>query len=245
MNVFTLLFSRSIKSDPGNFVFFKSFKKGFNNVKLHVFSNANDFQFNLTAERHTKQYNGIFTKLEKEVTHDDFILFLINTETEPFYIIDPDTIWFDQMPETFSKPLAGRYIPRFYDLYTEANTYDRLHTSCLYINPKLLKEQTSVIHFKGDVNLISPFIFYLNNKRYRFDTASQLFHFLNPISSVEIFNEDINKKFCHLFCGTNLEEVSEAYPELEEMHKLAVKDKCYAIDLKNKQDKLFNSLPWI
>jgi len=245
MNVFTLLFSRSTKDNPGNFVFFKTLKKGFKNVKLNVFSNANDFEFDLIAEKYTKQYNGIFTKLKTEIEHSDFILFLINTETEPFYVIDPDTIWFDQMPKIFSKPLAGRYIPRFYDKHTDTNTYDRLHTSCLYINPKLLKEQLSNIYFANNINLISPFIYYLNSKRYRFDTAAQLFHFLNPINAVEIFNEEINKKFCHLFCGSSLEEVSKSYPMLWEIHKLAVEDSCYAMDLKNKQDILFNSLPWI
>jgi len=245
MKVFTLLYSRSKEDDLGNFLFFETFRVGFPDAELFVFSNANTNKFNQVAEKFTHQNDGKFLLINKEIEHPQFINYLIQAEDKPFYLIDPDTIWFDKMPKHFDSPLAGRFIPRFYDLHANANTFERLHTSCLYISPKEIKEVYKHVDEYFNINYVEPLIYYLEGKRYRFDTASQLYQLLKSHNLIHVFDETINEKFCHLFCGSHISLVSKSYPEINEMHKLAIENVEYAKNLKKKQDLFFSSKPWI
>jgi len=245
MKVFTLLYSRSKEDDLGNFLFFETFRVGFPDAELFVFSNANTNKFNKVAEKLTHQNGGEFFLINKEIEHHQFISFLIQNENKPFYLIDPDTIWFDKMPKHFDSALAGRFIPRFYDLHANSNTFERLHTSCLYISPKEIKEVYERFDEYFNIDYLKPLIYYLDGKRYRFDTASQLYQILKNYDLISVFDESINEKFCHLFCGSHVSLVSKAYPEISETHNLAIKNVEYAKNLKKKQDLFFLSRAWI
>jgi len=245
MKVFTLLYSRSQEDDVGNFVFFDTFKKGFPKAELFVYSNKNTSQFNKKAEELTYKNSGKFFLFDEEVEHDEFISYLIHTQDEPFYLIDPDTIWFEEMPGCFDSALAGRFIPRFYDSYVNANTFERLHTSCLYICPKKIKQIYRNIYDRFNLNYSKPFTYYLEGKRYRFDTTAQLYQLLKNYNLTYAFDESIDKKFCHLFCGSHISFVSEVYPRIKKTHKSAIENVEYAKKLKKEQDLFFLSKPWI
>lgn len=245
MKVFTLLYSRSQEDDAGNFVFFETFKKGFPKAELFVYSNNNSSQFNEKAKELTYKNNGKFFVFSEEVEHDEFISYLIYTQDEPFYLIDPDTIWFEEMPNYIDSALAGRFIPKFYDLYNDANTFERLHTSCLYISPEKIKQIYRNTLKYCDLNYIKPFVYYVGGKRYMFDTTAQLYQLLENYNLTHAFDEAIDQKFCHLFCGSHISLISKVYPELIKAHRYAIENEEYAKQLKKEQDLFFLSSPWI
>ena len=181
LTVYTLLYCRANEDKEGNFIFFDSVRKGFPNAQINVYSNANSKEFNKKAKSKCESIDANFIELKDEIQHYYFIEHILNAKNKPFYIIDPDTVWFDEMPLKFDADIAGRYIPNFYDKYSDTNTFSRLHTSCLYVNPVSTKEHLAQTAFSGEINLIKPTIFYLNKIRFRHDTCSSLYHFLKAV----------------------------------------------------------------
>jgi hypothetical protein len=242
--VHTLLYCRSSKDEEGNFLFFKTLRTGFPNCEINVYSNANSKSFNQIAKAFALKVDANFIELPQEIEHCNFIGYFLTNEKEPFYVIDPDTIWFDEMPTEFPADIAGRYIPNFHDKYSNSNTYERLHTSCLYLNPSSIQDRISTHEFHHEFDYIRPSIFYYQNKCYRHDTCSKLYGFLKNTNTALAFNEELNNKFAHLFCGTHLSQVSQDYPELEQQYVMCKENPEQAKVFFQKQQKFFLQTPW-
>jgi hypothetical protein len=245
IDIFILLFCRTEKDYDGNFIFFDSIRKGFPDAFINVFSNANSRSFNCAAKSNCERCGANFFELDREIEHWQFIKDLIETQQNPFYIIDPDTVWLDKMPAKFNADLAGRYIPSFYEKNGDVNTFSRLHTSCLYLDPVAIKQKTTVAYFGHEIQHIAPSLYYQDGKRYRHDTCSSLYHFLKSEGKVIEFDNHLNDKFAHLFCGTHLSFVGDAYPELIATYQDLKDNKLNFKRLRQKQESFFAESVWI
>jgi len=131
MEVNTLLYCRHPKDAAGNWMFFETIRKAFPVEIINVYSNDNSEEFNCVALEKCQQIGANFLLIENEIEHTNFIEALLQVVEEPFYVVDPDTIWFKEMPKTFNGALAGRLIPDFYDTYTKSNTHTKEYTLVL------------------------------------------------------------------------------------------------------------------
>lgn len=121
---------------------------------------------------------------EQATIHHKWIERLAETETEPFVICDTDVIFFRSVEDwKFDTALAGFRIPEFVDEFTGAITRSRLHTSLMFISPKLAKSEVEKIDstinptpFNPPANLIYPLCLPLNGRMYFHDTMSLMYH---------------------------------------------------------------------
>ena len=244
MKVFTLLYSRS-EDYYGNLLFFDTIRQAFPEGEINVVSNANSPEFNSIAFDKCLSIDARFGVIDTEISHEYFIEHLVSTEEEDFYLIDPDTIWFEAMPWHFDAAIAGRYIPQYYCQNWAAFTHDRLHTSCLFISPRRLQVLLNSLKGTKDCNLYAPFVYYVDGQRMRFDTCSQLFHLLKTSDQAQAFDKDLNSKFCHLFCGTHLELIEEDMRRsLTKIHQHALSGMDNAKQLFDLQNKYFMDHSW-
>ena len=243
MEINTLLYCRDPKDVAGNWIFFDTIRKGFPKETINVYSNQNTKEFDCVALEKCQQINANFLPIENEIKHPNFIAALLQYNKNPFYVVDPDTIWFKEMPKDFTEAMAGRLIPDFYDVYSKSNTHKRIHTSVMWLNPEKIKTLlTTATWFEFDP--INPCTYYLNNCLYRFDSLAKLYHFLVTKNACHEFTKKENESFAHLFCGTHLSIVGNEIKELELLHKKASTDKKFAMSLYDQQNQFFNGAPW-
>lgn len=157
-----------------------------------------------------------------KVDHHEWILGLIESETEPFWIADTDLVfWSDIEKFDFdSAVLAGRYIPRFKCKFANASTKPRLHTSLLRINPLSVKEWVKAYGEKFPDTYCTPrptlqdliFPRYIPSRDgdpHFYDTASLLYQAIGGRK----FDERHLDCYDHLNAGTLSDLVAPCYPE--------------------------------
>ncbi len=240
MRVFVLLYCRSDDNLQGNLLFFESIRVGFPDAEIHVFDNNNPHAYCEQFAHETERIKGTFTMLSREILHSQFIESLAKKEDEDFYVVDPDTIWFDRMPKSYDAPLAGRLIPAFFDSFTGCHTLSRLHTSCLFLSPAAIRSHLSGLRNKFAFNGFRDVIFKHNGKWFRYDTCGQLYHALQD--AAHVYDDQENSAFAHLFCGTHLDLMRQYYPRLAEIHDLVAKGERDLQWLYHEQNNFFNSL---
>lgn len=132
-----------------------------------------------------REGEGVFTPT---TTHWQWILDLLDRETEPFYICDTDIVFWSSVEgwDFGDAAMAGRYIPQFKDSFTNCVTRPRLHTSLLYLNPVEIKKRVTAYlaqfpetDLNPRPNLIFPCQFPFRQGRrvtnYFYDTACMLY----------------------------------------------------------------------
>lgn len=202
MNVFILATCRKPELAPMTELVFKTLRVGFPTANITVYINGecrNNCP-NLKLESGT-----IVT--ECDTIHHKWIKQLIQSEQEPFYVLDTDVIFYESF-ERFVFPgsaLAGWRIPEFQDEFTGAITRSRLHTSLLYIDPVRVREQLEKYRSQFPATPFNPLAssFYplclpFNGKGYFYDTCSMLYH---AIGGTEFTAEQKNAYF-HFNFGT-------------------------------------------
>lgn len=225
--VFILTWCKHIDQIYGATLVFDTIRIGFPTAEIIVFDNNSIPEAFIEIEKATTKVGAKLIKLESEVSHHDYIRLLLdsnNTET-PIYIIDPDIIFWKNV-ETFNtgKLLAGRWLPDFLDNYSNTLTKARVHTSFIYIpSIRLLKEKIDVIERTyWDTDLIKPIAVRIDNNWVRWDTFAQVFECL--YEDIEIFSDEMNNCFDHIFCGSHLNILGTLFsnPRLHEIHRLAI-----------------------
>jgi hypothetical protein len=212
---------------------FKSIRVGFPNAELVVCFNENgplSCDPSICREVFAAKGNFVYGK----TIHHDWITKLLASEPEPFFICDTDVAFFENF-ETFDfgdAPLAGRYVPQFFDRFTNCITRSRLHTSLLYINPeRVLQEiekwgvQFPSTPFNPKPDLISPFFHPFRTgstvKNYFHDACSLLYHAVGGTS----FSEKMMDTYGHLQFGTISDIVCPHYGNLDwRQHQFAAMD---------------------
>lgn len=186
--------------------------------------------------------------LEKEVVHGAWIKDKVENNIDPFWICDTDVVFFGSMEklklEAFS--IAGEYVPRFRCPVTRCCTEERLHTGLMYINPFYLcneildfQEKYNSIKFTPCADLFLASVEPYMGEPVFFDTCSKLYH--ATFGTYEFKKRDL-KKFIHLQCGTWIDIVSDVFPGMKDVHKLALSSPEMVKGLRDVYQKFYRSM---
>ncbi len=221
-DVFILATCRNPELLSATTLVFETLRVGFPTANIRVYHNEPVMLGSRCAaaiQNAARGANCCFSKTR--TTHHEWVAALIDTEAEPFWILDTDVIFYGDLEHfgpRFSAPLAGRYIPGFQCEFTKAWTMPRLHTSLLYIDPVRLRREMENFYegfippyyFTPRPNLVYPqFVMekvgLLDPERPKwtvkttfYDTCSLLY---NSVQS-QSFCEDQLDAYSHLNCGT-------------------------------------------
>jgi len=116
--------------------------------------------------------------------HHRFVKYLCEQMPESFVVCDTDMVFYDKVEDwKFDTALAGFFIPEWQDDFSGCITRPRLHTSLLFVNPQLLRDdvrwhfsQVPDTDFTPIANLYYPQVVPLAGELYFYDTASLLYH---------------------------------------------------------------------
>jgi len=266
MKVYSLLYCRHDKDLPTSLLFFSSLRVGFPNCEIVLVDNANPQKYKQIFKKKAQELGLKVQNLSNEISHERFVSSLIYRKTDPFYIIDPDTMYFESMEKQFDAPFAGRYIPKYQHdtawFYKTTYTLPTLHSCCMYIDPnyykKLLKDATI------DNLMVNPKCFDSlgnwwwehENKEinsdlpvYSYDIMSEFYNHFSTYCRP--FSEEENSKFLHMMCGSHfhLKIFSSKYSVFNNWQEhlfdeLKTNKNEYAKSLYKIQDDFFKGLSW-
>jgi len=244
--VFILTWCNSLDKLYGSLLVFNTLRVGFPTADVFVIDNCSIESAVPYIESAAVNVNAKFFSLRNEVNHYDHIRNIIFScdENDKIFIIDPDVIFWDNV-EIFDteKAIAGRLIPEFFDEYTNTITKARIHTSFLYLsNVKRIKDciiNTKKKYFESD--LIRPVMVKDGKKWLRWDTVGQLYE--NIVDDCEIFDDVMNDKFDHIFCGSHLDIIVDKwnFDKLVEIHELAKRNQRLLKGIWREQNEFFIS----
>lgn len=180
MNVFILATCRKLELLPYTELVFKTLRTGFPTANVVVYLNGDVPESVITL---AKSVNCTCIPINQTI-HHKWIENLVNSELEPFFILDTDVIFYKSFEQfSFDGPLAGWRVPEWNDDFSKAITHSRLHTSLLYIDPVKVRSAIEAwkssfpnTDFTPKANLFYPLCTALNGKRYFNDTCSFLYH---------------------------------------------------------------------
>ena len=226
--VYVLTYCKDIQQLYGAMLVFDTIRVGFPTAEIIVFDNNSIPDAVIEIEKAADKVNAKFIKLEKEVFHHEYLRFILNFENDEvqIYIIDPDVIFWENV-ETFTtnKLLAGRLIPEFFDAYTDVLTKPRIHTSFLHIpSVSLLRDRINIMENKYRTDLIKDITLKTNDEWVMWDTFAQVFECLHD--DIEIFTEEKNECFEHIFCGSHLNLLAKRHyhSRMHDIHRLSVEN---------------------
>jgi len=209
---------------------FDSLRTGFPTARVYVYCNGLGGYSALIQQAACKAGVPEFNlHVLSQTIHHDWIYKLFEKETEPFFICDTDLIFWSSFEDfDFSgAAMAGRYVPQFFDRFTNCITRPRLHTSLLYLDPQKIKQQVDAYFsqfpetpFNPRPNLIFPnFLPYRIEqaghpergkvKNFFHDTCSMLYQAIGG----QAFTEAQLDCYDHLNFGTISDIVCPHYPD--------------------------------
>lgn len=224
MNVNILATCRDESLIQGTLLIFKTLRTGFPTANVKVFLNNIGSPMKEKVVRAAIKNRCEIVDLKETTIHHKWIEKLIAEATEPFWILDTDVIFWQNMERfDFSEhPLAGRRIPEWNDEFTNARTRARLHTCLLYFNPLLIVkklkkylEQYPDTPFNPFANLIHPLVVPFKGKAFFHDTCCLLYHAVGGKS----FDTE------HLECSDhlNFSTITDiVYPHLEHANEFEI-----------------------
>ena len=226
--VYVLTYCKDIQQLYGAMLVFDTIRVGFPTAEIIVVDNNSISDAVIEIEKAADKVNAKFIKLEKEVFHHEYLRFILNSENDEaqIYIIDPDVIFWENV-ETFTtnKLMAGRLIPEFFDAYTDVLTKARIHTSFLHIpSVNLLRDRINIMENKYRTDLIKYITLKTNDEWVMWDTFAQVFECLH--SDIEVFTEEKNECFEHIFCGSHLNLLAKRHcnTRMHDIHRLSVEN---------------------
>ena len=241
MKVFVLQYCRTDIDLFGNCLFQDSVRNSFPDDEIIVYDNFNPIKYCSIFKEKADKIGAEFKILKREYRHTEYILQLINQETEPFYLIDPDTIWFEPLPQHFDAAIAGTYVPPFYNPTPQAYTLPMIHTCCMYIDPIKCKNIIKESVFGDNLIHTSP-VFSWNKVKYWIDSVG-LFYTLYQ-DQCQVFSDDDNAKFAHLLCGTHISKVQKSAPDILKLHQKFQSNLISPRQLYSIQMDLYERLKW-
>lgn len=206
MNVKVLATCRDPRLAEMTTLVFDSLRVGFPTANVTVFLNGDACEKHCPDIRDAAILNGCEVVAHPGTIHHLWIEELVAKETDPFYLLDTDVVFYESMERfTFQGPLAGWRIPEWKDEFTNAITRARLHTSVLYIDPVKVREaiakyeiQFPVTPFNPLINLFHPVCLPFKEQGYFYDTCSLLYHAIGG----ESFTPEQLDSYMHFHFGT-------------------------------------------
>lgn len=189
---------------PMTTLVFDSLRTGFPNAEVTVHLNGDVLK---NCPDAAKAAEAVGCKvIEKSATiHHEWIEGLVNKETEPFYLLDTDVIFYNSIEHwRFDGPLAGWRIPEWQDEFAGAVTRARLHTSLLYVDPQAVRQKLEEFQsvcpqtpFTPLANPYHPIVLPVNGRMYFYDTCSILYHSVGG----QAFTDQQLDSYFHFFFG--------------------------------------------
>lgn len=235
MNVYILATCRNPELLRATTMVFDTLRVGFPTANIYTrlnFTPNGDISHQIAA---TAEKSGVVFRTEDTI-HHDWISGLIRDESEPFFILDTDVVFWKSVEGwkfDDDVAIAGRFIPSFFDRFTNCITMARLHTALLYINPVLVRRKVDEYFkqfpdtpFNPKPNPVNPTFVPLRigilSRSYFYDTCSMLYHSIGGLP----FTFDQLDCYDHLGFGTISDIVCPHYRDKawREMHFAAFAD---------------------
>lgn len=247
MNVFILATCRKPELIDATLLVFKTLRVGFPSARVHVQKNG-DFP---DKDSTVSFWNGVndhqcCPEVIPDTIHHDWIRNLIASESEPFFICDTDIVFFNSVEEWQSEgPIAGEFVPAFFEKFTGCLIQSRLHTALLYIDPvkvrKCVETWNALVpetQFTPRINLVNPVVMPVpfGPIPMFFDTCSLLYHAIGG----QKFTEDQLSAFEHLNCGTWVDMIEHVYPGMRKVHQEIYEDPRRSFGLRKIQRKFYD-----
>lgn len=236
---------------PMALLVFKTLRVGFPTAPVHVYSNGLGAKENLALTEAAQNIGANLTWL-RPTSHDLWVESLLQRERSPFWICDPDMVFFDNVEKLFpANPaikLAGRFEPGFAEEWTHSWHVERLHTCLMYLDPAALRTE-QIIWLERHVPKIFPwaethfvrqhFIPRARQMPLFYDTCAGLYHALGGTA----FDEPLNEAFEHLHCGSYSDLIGkcESLADLPAVHAAVLADINNARGLRQAQDNYYQS----
>ena len=205
MNVHILATCRKSELLPYTTLVFETLRVGFPTAKIQV--TINNISPECGHQAVVECCNKVDAKIDAANTiHHEFIDKLIQTEQEPFWIVDGDVIFYGSFEDfQTDAPLAGWRIPEWQDEFSGAITRSRLHPSLMRIDPKQVREKWAAFEagtpktpFTPVHNPAYPICLPLYGRMYFHDTMSLLYHAIGGQS----FTDEQKDKYFHFHFGS-------------------------------------------
>lgn len=157
---------------------------------------------------------------EGGLRHDDWIAGLLEAGEEPFWICDPDVIFYGAIRLARLGPLTGPLEPEHWSPYTQAWHAPRLHTCLLRIDPAAVRERLAAW---WDARPGTPWeprhelvrqVWSPGPPLRFFDTLSRLWAAVGGAA----FDEATLDAFSHLHAGSFTDLLAAAFPDMARAH---------------------------
>lgn len=231
---------------PAMLMTFDTLRVGFPTADIVVWMNGLSPDHRKALLARCEDFVMRFEETNGRIQHAPWIEERVYREAQPFYICDTDCCFWRSVEDwTWDAPLAGRYIPEFYDAWSSTWCQPRLHTSLMYIDPARIRQEIGyyydslpMVPFMERPNLFAshcvprkitegsttgedwPFGYWKTETAW-FDTASMLYQVVKS----QAFNEDQLDCYDHVNAATWMDIIGEAHPSLRRDYELALKDR--------------------
>lgn len=219
--VVILTYCRKPENLYGSLLTFKTLRTGFPDADVLVVDNVSHPSAIGPIQEAARSVSAEFLQLDKELIHHDFIrqtLAIEAPKNRPLVFADPDLLFWEKIniPEG-DYDVAGRKLPAFQDPYSGTYTEWRLHTSLLLIpSPARLLHRINEIELLCfEMDTLRPIMFPEKNALRRFDTFGV---FCNMAAEYcHAFSERELDRYDHIFCGSDVKQVSAKLDKMGEM----------------------------
>ena len=209
--VYILTYCRNPESLYGSTLTFRTLRTGFPNAEVGVFDNRSVPEAAAAVQSLCFQNGCTFYPLQREVSHPGFIEYMLSrADAERVVFVDPDVVFWAscediELPE--GKLFGGRYVPTFFDEYTQTVTLERLHSSLLVFErvAELRERAARLIERHISFAPFTPASFCLGGRWYRLDTCAGLYAAMKPAAWA--FAPSVLERYDHLLLGAQMDGV--------------------------------------
>lgn len=212
--VFISAICRNAELLPASTMVFDTIRVGFPNSRVTVFINPLLHVDEIEAAAKKAECETI--RLPTWETYHAWIKRLLATMATPFVVCDTDIVFWDEVEHwKFDEPLAGRYVPAFFDRFTGRNTHDRIHTSLMFLDPVGIYQRVAALNdappskrleylMPPPLEVIDPLRHSIRDpitgqvQHWFHDTCSLLYHAIGG----GLFMAEQLDCYSHLNCGT-------------------------------------------
>ena len=228
--VHLLAYCRRLELLPATLLVFETLRKGFPDAPVLVRGNGLSAKAEAAVQRAAGRIGAAYVR-GQPVTHDGWIEEIVRTGLEPGWVCDTDVVFFEPMraPEAPWTTLAGRLQPAFEDEYTRSMHVARLEPAVMWLNPPEIR--AAMRQWMGQIpapcggaeHLFIRQHFVPRRRQWPlfYDTCAGLWQAGIGVA----FDDEQNRAFEHLHCGTYADLVSPTLqqmgkgPSLEQVHQ--------------------------
>lgn len=234
--------------EASSLLVFRTIRTGFPTAEIKVYSNNLPPTTLAKLSALCESVGATIDLIGQSFSHDDWIEALINLQSEPFWIVDPDVVFFGSVEKFKCPMMGGRFEPQFEEEWTASTHMARLHTAVMYLDPVAIRcairewrsRHVPRIFPNAIASLVRQQFSCLNGRTLFYDSTAGLYHAFGGTP----FTDEINSRFEHLHCGSYADIISqetESLRGLVDLHKRLCHDVESARGIRLEQDKYYKS----